>query len=584
MWYQGRMTGIYTELKRRNVFRVAFAYTLIAWILLQIADVLFPALSLPDWTVRLVAGLLVLGFPLAFFFAWAYELTPEGLKRERDVDRAESITHQTGRKLNFVVMGVLAVAVTLFALDKFVWDADQPTVAETEVDRSIAVLPFVNMSDDKANEYFSDGISEELLNLLAQIPELRVIGRTSSFQFKNRNEDLREIGTQLGVTNILEGSVRKAGNKVRITAQLISANDGAHLWSESYDRDLDDVFRIQDEIATAVVDALRLELLGNLVTTRDAPPSTAAYDAYLKGLFHHRKLGREDLETALRYFEDALALDPNLAEAWEKKGSVYINQTLGGSLPLAEGLEKARDALRHAIELDPNLPDSHYLNGFLQTVFEWNWDDGMASLEKTLAIEPNHSGALSNLALLYVALNRTDEAIELSEHSIRADPLRIASQHNHGYVYYKSGMADDAVREFRDSLYFAPDMIRGRFRYALALLANGEPDAALAEAGKEAGEQWRLAGLAIVHGAMGDIEASDAALTELTAQFADDVPYSIAKAHAVRGEVDQAFEWFDIAYEKHDPLLPWMRSDPQLDNVRDDPRFGAILDRLNLPK
>jgi TolB-like protein/Tfp pilus assembly protein PilF len=584
MWYQGRMSGIYTELKRRNVFRVVIAYTLVAWILLQIADVLFPALSLPDWTVRLVAGLLILGFPLAVFFAWAYELTPEGLKRERDVDRDESIAHQTGRKLNFMVIAILAVAVALFALDKFVWNADQPAAAATEDDRSIAVLPFVNMSDDKANEYFSDGISEELLNLLAQIPELRVIGRTSSFQFKNRNEDLRKIGTQLGVTNILEGSVRKAGNTVRITAQLISADDGAHLWSQSYDRNLDDVFRIQDEIATAVVDALRLELLGSPVTTRGVPATTAVYDAYLKGLFHYRKLGREDLETALRYFEDALALDPNLAEAWEKKGSVYMNQTLGGSLPLEEGLDKTRDALARAIKLDPNLPDSNYLNGFLQTVFEWNWDDGMASLEKTLAIEPNHSGALSNLALLYVALNRIDEAIELSERSIRADPLRIASQHNHGYVYYKSGMIDDAVREFRDTLDFAPDMIRGHYRYALALLANGEPDAALAEAGKEVGKQWRLAGLAIIHGAMGDIEASDAALTELTAQFADDVPYSIAKAHAVRGEVDQAFEWFDIAYEIHDPLLPWMRSDPQLDNVRDDPRFNAMLDRLNLPQ
>jgi len=578
------MSGIYTELKRRNVFRVVIGYTLVAWILLQIADVLFPALSLPDWTVRLVAGLLVLGFPLAFFFAWAYELTPEGLKRERDVDPAESITHQTGHKLNNIVIGILAVAVVLFALDKFVWDVDQRTAAGTGVDRSIAVLPFVNMSDDKANEYFSDGISEELLNLLAQIPELRVIGRTSSFQFKNRNEDLRDIGMQLGVTNILEGSVRKADNKVRITAQLISANDGAHLWSASYDRDLDDVFRIQDEIATAVVDALRPELLGSLVTTRDAPPSTAAYDAYLKGLYHYRKFGRADIETALRYFEDALALDPYLAEAWERKGSVYMNQTFGGSLPLEEGLDKARDALAHAIELDPNLAESHYNSGFLKMAFEWDWDDAMASMEKTLAIEPNHSPALSGLALLNLALNRVEEAIDLSRRSIRADPLRAASLGNHGFIYYKAGLAENAVTALRGALDFAPDQARGHFRLALALLANGEPDVALVEAGKEAVEQWRLAGLAIIHGAMGDIEASDVALAELTAQFADDMPYAIATAHAVRGEVDESFQWFDIAYEKHDPLMPWIRTDPLLDNVRDDPRFGAILDRLNLPQ
>jgi TolB-like protein len=232
-----RQQGFFAELNRRNVFRVGMAYVLVGWILLQIADVLFPALTLPEWTTRLVAGLLLLGFPLALFFAWAFELTPDGLKREADVPREESITHKTRRKLDFVVVGVLLVALTLMLVDKFVWQASESApesfVAATSEDKSIAVLPFANMSDDPANEYFSDGITEELLNLLAKVPELRVIGRTSSFQFKNKNEDLRIIGEKLGVTNILEGSVRKSGNTVRVTAQLINSSDGAHLWTET---------------------------------------------------------------------------------------------------------------------------------------------------------------------------------------------------------------------------------------------------------------------------------------------------------------------------------------------------------------
>jgi serine/threonine-protein kinase len=578
------MNGLWSELRRRNVFRVAIAYALIAWLILQIADVLFPALTLPDWTIRFVAGLLILGFPLAVFFAWAYELTPEGLKREREVDRSKSITHQTGRRLDRFVIAVLAVVVVMFALDRFVWNAQEPAMPATQVDRSIAVLPFVNMSDDKANEYFSDGISEELLNLLAKIPELRVIGRTSSFQFKGQNEDLRVIGQKLGVSNILEGSVRKSGNKVRITAQLISADDGAHLWSEAYDRDLGDVFSVQSEIATAVVNALSLELLGTPITTRGTPTSTAAYDAYLKGLFYYRSRGEGDMQRAVELFEEALRLDPSMAEAWEKKASVYLNQTFGGTLALEEGLEKVRIAHDRAVELDPALAESHYQKGFLQMAFELDWDGAEASMQKTLASVPNHSGALSGLAFLRLAQDRFDEAIELSRRSIRADPLRIASHHNHGMLFYKGGHPDQAVPVFRDTLEISPQMVRGHFRLALALLASGDAGAALEEAEQERGEQWRLAGLAIVHQALGNTAESDAALAELEDRFADDAAYAIATSHAVRGDADTAFGWLDVAYRNRDPLIPWVRDDPLLDKIRNDPRFGELLDRLGLPR
>ena len=254
------------ELKRRNVFRVAVAYGIVAWLLIEVAHTAFPTLQLPDWAPTLVTVLVIMGFPVALVIAWAFELTPEGIKRETAVDSADSITHQTGRKLDFIIIGVLAVAVVYFAVDKFVLETEPEPVAEgTEQvpaaepvarERSIAVLPFVNMSSDPEQEYFSDGLSEEILNLLAKIPELKVIGRTSSFAFKGQNQDLRGIGQALGVNTVLEGSVRKSGERVRITAQLIDVSDGAHIWSESYDRTLTDIFAVQDNVAASIIDAL----------------------------------------------------------------------------------------------------------------------------------------------------------------------------------------------------------------------------------------------------------------------------------------------------------------------------------------
>jgi len=276
------------ELKRRNVFKVAIAYIVMAWLVLQVADVILNNIAAPGWIFKVLMLFLAIGLPFAVFFAWAFELTPEGLKREHEVDRTRSITPDTGRKLNLLITTVLVLALGYFAYDKFVLSANRDaalieatmqTISEqtatekvpAQSDKSIAVLPFVNMSEEASNEYFSDGISEELLNLLAKIPEIRVIGRTSSFQFKDKNEDLRVIGEMLGVANILEGSVRKSGNTVRVTAQLINAEDGAHLWSDTYDRNLDDVFKVQDEIAEAVVSVLKVKLLGEALPKRATP-------------------------------------------------------------------------------------------------------------------------------------------------------------------------------------------------------------------------------------------------------------------------------------------------------------------------
>jgi TolB-like protein len=246
--------SFFQELKRRNVFRVAVAYIIVAWLLLQVGDTLGPALRLPEWFQSGVAYVLILGFPIAIIFAWAFELTPDGVKREKHVDRTESITHETGQKLNYTIIGLLIAALAYFALDKFVFEHDHEVIETHAGEPSIAVLPFANMSDDASNEFFADGITEELLNLLAKIPELEVTSRTSAFQFKGKETDIPTVARLLGVDHVLEGSVRKSGMKVRITAQLIDADTDKHVWSETYDRELDDIFAIQDEIARKVVD------------------------------------------------------------------------------------------------------------------------------------------------------------------------------------------------------------------------------------------------------------------------------------------------------------------------------------------
>ena len=333
------MASLWDELKRRNVVRVAIAYVVVSWLMLQLTDVLLPLLILPEWVGRLVFLLLFIGFPLALFVAWAFELTPDGLKKERDVDRSTSITHATGRKLDRMIIAILLVALAVFAVERFVLLPERATPADlgqeivaSEYQQSIAVLPFVNMSSDPEQEYFSDGLSEEILNLLAQLPELKVIGRTSSFAFKGKNEDLRIIGEALGVNTVLEGSVRKSGERIRITAQLINVSDGAHLWSQTYDRTMTDVFEIQDNVAGEIIEALKLHV--GVIPERGRPTDhVEAYSLFLKA----RALQNEwNPDGAIDHLNHAVELDPNFAEAYELLAFSYW-MAAGISTKAAEG-------------------------------------------------------------------------------------------------------------------------------------------------------------------------------------------------------------------------------------------------------
>ena len=426
--------SVIAELKRRNVVRVAVLYALVAWLTLQVAEVLFGVLDLPAWTSKLVFGLLALGFPLALIFSWVYELTPEGLKREHEVERDQSITRTTGRKINYLIGALAAIAIAMMIAQRFIPRAAPAATAQTHAPRarppagaavkSSAVLPCADMSATKDQEYFADGLAEELLNLLAKLPELQVIGRTSSFQFKGRNEDLRVIGEKLHVAHILEGSVRKSGDKVRITAQLIRASDGSHLWSESYDRKLDDIFAVQDDIAGEVVKALKLTLLDTKSATRSRATDPEAYNLALQGRFFLDRRGKEDTARAVEYFTQSRARDPGYAPAWAGLSMAYVWQANAGFIPMADGYRLAREAARKALALDPQLVDAHLAMGWIQQVSDWDWDGAQASFRRALELEPGNANALMRAGNSALAVGRVSEALDLAS---RANPTRSAA-------------------------------------------------------------------------------------------------------------------------------------------------------------
>ena len=364
--------SLFAELKRRNVFRVGIAYVVATWLLLQVVDVLSPIFVLPDWAPKLIFLILSVGFIPVIIFSWAFEMTPEGIKRESEISRADSITHHTAKKLDMITIGLLVAAIATVALDRVLPEpvpaeaahesitatgAEIPAEAEKvqAAQKSIAVLPFVNMSDDASNEYFSDGISEEILNALARVKDLKVAGRTSSFAFKGRNEDLREIGSALNVSHILEGSVRKAGNRVRITAQLIKVEDGYHVWSENYDRELDDVFAIQDEISIAILQQLKAHLVGE-ESTAVARTDTQAYELYLLASQRIYERNQASLQMASDLLKEAIAIDPGYAPAIAQLGiaTLLLSEVSYGDIPAREADSLATGYFHQALELDPN--------------------------------------------------------------------------------------------------------------------------------------------------------------------------------------------------------------------------------------
>jgi TolB-like protein/DNA-binding winged helix-turn-helix (wHTH) protein len=446
-------------------------------------------------------------------------------------------------------------------------------------DRSIAVLPFVDMSEKKDQEYFGDGMAEQIIDLLVKIPGLRVIGRTSSFQFKGKTADLRSIAEQLGVANVLEGSVRKSGDRVRVTAQLIDSRNGTPRWSQTYDRDFSEVLKLQDEIATKVVREVEADTFFSEIASRKTLRNPEAYTVFLQGM------DSADPEQQLSDFQRALDLDPSFAGAASALASSYLFLGQSGLLPASEAFEKARQAAEHALELDPNQSDAHQVLGDIHLDYDWDWPavEREYKLARTLAFQGLGStqGDSSQLSL---TLGHWDDAAKIANKSVADDPLDPQSYLWLGVVELRRGRLPEAEAAMRRNLELGPDFRFSHYILAVVLLARGEPQAAAAESLKEPIDGYRLVGSAMAYFALGRRPESEAALASLLQNYAPYIPSAIAAVYAYRGEPDQAFKWLDRAYTQKDPLLYRIKFSPEFDKLHGDPRYKAFLKKMNLPE
>ncbi len=607
--------SFFNELKRRNVFKVAVAYAIVAWLLLQVSDTLVPALHLPEWFNSGVAFVLIIGFPIAMIFAWAFEMTPEGIKKEKDVDRSQSITSITSQKLNSVIIGVLVLALAYFAIDKFILapgraqpgsdhfsqqtagqatnvdgksaltPAEAITQAKTEAqpvitNQSIAVLPFLNMSEDGANEYFSDGLSEELLNLLAKIPELKVAARTSSFQFKNRTGDIAEIAEQLKVANILEGSVRKSGNQVRITAQLIKADDGYHLWSETYDRTLENIFAVQDEIAVAVVDALKITLLGAAPVTKAVNPD--AYALYLQGRYFYSQRSEQNWQKASEAYQAAIDIDPAYAAAWAGLAFSVVQQAGFGYIEYEPGVAKAFAAAQHAVELDPALALGWVSLSQVQAGYLWDWNASLESAERALELAPANTDVLIQTAEITAMLGQFDRSLGASQAAVELDPLNLAAISQLASAYSFAGRLEEAEQQMRRLISLNPNYASGHSSYTFILLRMGRLDEALEMADKEVEDVWRSLSKSLILFSLGRKAEADAELQRYIDKFHEFWSYQIAEIYAWRNEPDNAFKWLEAALAYRDPGLANILWDQLFSNLHFDPRWEPFVDKVGL--
>jgi TolB-like protein/tRNA A-37 threonylcarbamoyl transferase component Bud32/Tfp pilus assembly protein PilF len=447
--------------------------------------------------------------------------------------------------------------------------------------QSIAVLPFADLSPEKNQEYFSDGLAEELLNGLARIPGWHVAGRTSSFRFKGDTADSRTIGQKLNVTTILEGSVRKQGNRARISVQLIHASDGFQLWSATFDRDMDDIFAVEAEIARAVAGAL-----GALDTAPASPAAKnttgEAYNAYLQGRYFLQRGNRENYEKAATYFERAIQLAPGYAPGWTGLGAARLSQANWGYVPVDDGYRKAREAIQHALALDPRSGEATASLGTIKMFYDWDFAGAGESFRRALELEPANPDALFNSGALARIENRFDEAIAFHLRDIQIDPLNPTAYHDYGLTLHYAGRQKDAKTALLKSLELSPELENAHALLSRIALVESQPQQALSEIEKESHEGFRLSGLPLVYHALGRRKESDASLAELLAKYSKNGPYQIAAVYAFRGEKDRAFEWLDRAYAEHDAGITEMKTDPLLVNLHGDDRYKAMLSKMHL--
>jgi serine/threonine-protein kinase len=584
------LPNFFTELQRRHVYKVGAAYAVAGWLVVQIVTQVFPIFEVSALAQRIIVLVIVAGFPITLILTWLFDITPKGIVRTDDLPATgESHAMQRqrvgmDRKMNYVLALLLVMAIGYFVLDRTVLRRDSAQAISDA--KSIAVLPLVNTSGDPANDYFSDGLSEELIAVLAKIPGLKIIGRSSSFLFKGKSDDSRTIGEKLGVTNLLEGSVRKQGDRVRIVAELINAADGRALWSETYDRELKDVFAVQSEIATAVTDQLKIKLLGAPAKS-DAAPSNdnlAAYNALQQGTFYFRLSTEEGTRKATEFYGEAIRLDPRYALAYAQLSAAWrqLAATWLAGAEANEAYAKARNAAQTALSLAPNLAAGHEALGFVLVTPDLNFTAAEAEFRKAEKLAPADSGPKFALSFLFAAQGRLAEAENIMRQTLALDPLGVTRYLNLARILIAGGRYDEAEAALRKAIELQPAAARLHAYLTTLDVIRGDAAAALQDAQLEPKGFWRDYALALALQIQNDRGAADAALQKLIDENAVSGPFQIATVYGLRKEPDKMFDWLERAYTEHDPGLTQLLGTPFILNYRDDPRFAALCQKLKV--
>jgi len=578
--------NFFAELKRRNVYKVAIAYAVVAWLLIQVATQVFPFFEIPNWGVRLIVLFIVIGFPIALIIAWAFELTSEGLKRTEVADELPKQSAR-GRAWIYVIVIAGAISVSLFFLGRYTAPNKQGGLAELP-GKSLAVLPFTNLSGNPENAYFAAGIQDEIVTRLAKVTELKVISCTSTKRFKSAPDDLPAIAKELGVANIMEGSVQRSADAVRVNVQLIKAENDAHLWADTFDRKLTDIFKIETEIAKTVAETLQAKLSGSeqhAIATRPTE-NTEAYELYLKGRFFWDKRTGENLKKSIDYFNQATAADPNYALAYVGLADCYLLLEDYVGAPANETYPKAKAFAERALQLDSSLAEAHTSLAYVYTNL-WQWEQAEEEFKGAIKLNANYSTAHHWYSLYLLDLGRIDEAMAEIKRAHELDPLSLIIATTLNYAYFAKGDVNSSIAQCKRVIDLDPNFPRAHEYLGLAYLRLGRHSEAIEElqkAVKLARERRQLRDLRYGYAASGKRAEALAVLKELEGKYEkhEAIGQDLAAVYAGLAEKDQAFAWLEKDFQARSGLLSWIRWAIPFDSLHSDPRSTELLRRMGI--
>jgi len=598
-----KIDNFFAELKRRNVYKVAVAYAVVAWLLLQAASIFLPAFDAPPWVMKIFIIVVIFGFPVALIFSWAFEITPEGIKLESEIESNKSIARRTGRKIVAVTIALAVVAAGLFVYQMLrsqvgtalrgvrSGDAkDEGRLGEPSLPaphKSIAVLPFDNLSRDPDNAYFCEGVQDEILTRLAKVADLKVISRTSTQHFKSAPDNLPQIAKQLGVAHILEGSVQKAGDQVRVNVQLINALTDAHLWADTYDRKLTDIFAVESEIAKTIAETLQARLTGSEKSSIAKTPTVnpEAYELYLRGKFFAEKRTSADLRKSIEYYDQAIAKDPNYPLAYVGLADSHLLlSAIYGAISPKESIPPAKAALKKALELDDSLAQAHASSGLLATL-ELDLDGAISELERAIQLNPNYATAHHWLALPLMAIGQLDRAIVEAKRAVELDPLSLICNSDLGWIYFYARRYDEAEAQARKTLEMDSRFLVAHYYLGEVFQLKGKLNDAIAEYQKAFdlnNDPFSLAMLGQAYARKGQMDEARKVLARLSEEAKSRYvsPYALAVVLTALGDKAHAIDELEHSYDEGGFYISLIKVDPLFDQLRGDPRFEALVQKV----